>query len=53
MERQYYFKVKYAGRLIKVVPAHTKFEAIDRVYNENVGEYKWILREKFTAVISR
>tara|TARA_B100002019_G_C21265277_1_gene599080 strand:- start:629 stop:790 length:162 start_codon:yes stop_codon:yes gene_type:complete len=50
MERQYYFKVTYAGRFIKVVPAHTKFEAIDRVYNENVGEYKWIVRSKFNAI---
>ena len=53
MEAQKYFKVRYAGKLIKVVPAHTKWEAIDRVYNENIGKYKWILREKFTAVVSR
>lgn len=53
MERQKYFKVRYAGKLIKVVPAYSKWEAIDRVYNENISKYKWILREKFTAVISR
>lgn len=53
MEAQKYFKVRYAGKLIKVIPAHTKWEAIDRVYNENIGKYKWILREKFTAVVSR
>jgi len=52
-ERQHYFNVRYAGRLIKVIPAHTKFEAIDRVYNENIGRYKWIVREKFTAVKSK
>ena len=39
MERQKYFKVRYAGKLIKVIPAHTKWEAIDRVYNENIGKY--------------
>jgi len=49
MEAIKYFKVRYAGKLIKVLPAHTKWEAIDRVYNENVGTYKWIERSKFTA----
>ena len=53
MEAMRYFKVRYAGKLIKVVPAHTKWEAIDRVYNENVGTYKWIVRSKFNAVIQK
>ena len=53
MEAIRYFKVRYAGKLIKVLPAHTKWEAIDRVYNENVGKYKWIERSKFTAVLKR
>ncbi len=49
-ERMYRFHVRYAGKLIQVVTAHTKYEAIDRVYNANVDEYKWIERNKFTAV---
>jgi len=53
MEAMRYFKVRYAGKLIKVVPAHTLWEAIDKIYNENVGTYKWIVRNKFTAVVSR
>jgi hypothetical protein len=53
MERQKYFKVRYAGRQIKVVPAYTKWEAIDRVYNENISKYAWIDRQKFTAVVCR
>jgi hypothetical protein len=52
-ERQNYYKVRYAGKLIKVLPAHSKWEAIDRIYNENIGRYKWIVREKFTAVKSK
>ena len=53
MEAIRYFKVRYAGKLIKILPAHTKWEAIDRVYNENVGTYKWIVRSKFNAVIQK
>lgn len=52
-ERQSYYKVRYAGKLIKVIPAHSKWEAIDRIYNENIERYKWILREKLTAVKSK
>ncbi len=52
-ERQTYFSVRDVGKPIVVIPAHTKWEAIDRVYNENIGRYKWIVREKFTAVKSK
>lgn len=53
MERKRYYKVRYAGRLIKVFPAHSKWEAIDRVYHENITQYPWIDRSKFTAVLNR
>ncbi len=53
MERQNYFKVRYAGKLIKVIPAHSKCEAIDRIYNNNIEKYPWIKREKLTAVKSK
>jgi hypothetical protein len=52
-ERKHYYKVRYAGKLIKVLSAHSKWEAIDRIYNDNIGRYKWIVREKFTAVKSK
>ncbi|NND24067.1 MAG: hypothetical protein HKN86_05170 [Acidimicrobiia bacterium] len=53
MERQSYYNVRYAGKLIQVIPAHTKWEAIDRIYNKNIGTHPWIKREKFTAVKSK
>jgi hypothetical protein len=53
MERQNYYKVRYAGKLIKVIPAHSKWEAMDRVYNQNIQEFPWIKREKLTAVLNR
>ncbi len=52
-ERQHYYKVRYAGKLIKVLPAHSKWEAIDRVYNDNISKFPWIIRAKFNAVKSR
>jgi len=53
MERKRYYKVRYAGRLIRVFPAHSKWEAIDRVYNENIAKHPWIDRSKLTAVLNR
>jgi hypothetical protein len=53
MERKNYYKVRYAGKLIKVIPAHSKWEAIDRIYNNNINEYPWIKRDKLTAVKSK
>lgn len=53
MERKNYYKVRYAGKLIKVIPAHSKWEAIDRIYNDSINEYPWIKRNKLTAVLNR
>lgn len=53
MEAKQYYKVRYAGRLIKVLPAHSKWEAIDRIYHENIQRYPWIQRNKLTAVLNR
>tara|TARA_R110000803_G_scaffold187779_1_gene250120 strand:+ start:1001 stop:1165 length:165 start_codon:yes stop_codon:yes gene_type:complete len=53
MEAQNYYKVKYAGKLIKVIPAHSKWEAMDRIYSQNIEQYPWIKREKLTAVKSK
>jgi len=51
MERTYNYKVRYAGKHIRIISAHSKWEAIDRVYNDNIGEYPWIERKKLTAVL--
>jgi|TARA_R110001592_G_scaffold281154_1_gene548588 hypothetical protein len=53
MEAQNYYKVRYAGKLIKVIPAHSKWEAMDRIYSQNIEQYPWIKREKLTAVKSK
>ena len=53
MERQHHYKVRYAGKLIKVIPAHSKWEAVDRIYSQNIEQFPWIKREKLTAVKSR
>jgi|TARA_R110000803_G_scaffold95632_3_gene163721 hypothetical protein len=53
MEAQNYYKVRYAGKLIKVIPAHSKWEAMDRIFNDNIQRYPWINRQKLTAVKSK
>tara|TARA_R110000823_G_scaffold196947_1_gene328209 strand:- start:1710 stop:1910 length:201 start_codon:yes stop_codon:yes gene_type:complete len=50
MEAQNYYQVRYAGKPIKVIPAHSKWEAMDRIYSQNIEEFPWIKREKLTAV---
>jgi len=49
-EKQHYFRVRYATKFIEIVLAHSKWEAIDKVYSKNIDQYKWIKRSKFTAV---
>tara|TARA_B100000768_G_scaffold174325_1_gene184487 strand:+ start:574 stop:738 length:165 start_codon:yes stop_codon:yes gene_type:complete len=53
MEKQNYYNVRYAGKLIQVLPAHSKWEAIDKLYSLYIGRYPWIKREKLTAVKSK
>tara|TARA_R110000803_G_scaffold56959_3_gene114657 strand:+ start:6248 stop:6409 length:162 start_codon:yes stop_codon:yes gene_type:complete len=53
MENLKYYRVRYAGKPIKVIPAHSKWEAIDRIYNDNIKQYAWIKRELLTATIRR
>jgi|TARA_R100000935_G_scaffold10727_1_gene21412 hypothetical protein len=50
MEQQSYYKVRYAGKLIKVVTAHSKWQAIDIIYEKNKSQFPWIIRQKLTAV---
>tara|TARA_Y100001973_G_C5203998_1_gene340032 strand:- start:3631 stop:3825 length:195 start_codon:yes stop_codon:yes gene_type:complete len=49
-EKKHYFKVRYATKFIEIVLAHSKWEAIEKVYSKNIDRYKWIQRSKFTAV---
>jgi hypothetical protein len=59
MEQTQSYKVRYAwgqgSRFthIKTISAHSRWEAIDRVYNENIGQFPWIERSKLTAVLNR
>jgi len=48
IERQNYYNVRYAGKLIRVIPAHSKWEAIDRIYS-TICQFKNIKRKKLTA----
>ena len=53
MEKTQSYKVRYASKYIKTISAHSKWEAIDRVYNEFIGQYAWIERRLLTAVLDR
>lgn len=53
MEKTQNYKVRYASKHIKTIEAHSKWEAIDRIYNDNIGQFPWIERNKLTAVLSR
>jgi len=47
------YNVRYATKFIEVVSAHSKWEAEDRVYQENKPRYAWISRGKLKATIKR
>jgi hypothetical protein len=49
MEREYLFNVYIDGRLIKLVSAHTKWEAIDKVYSRLICEYPDLNRSSIKA----
>lgn len=53
MESKQYYRVRYAGKDICIISAHSKWEAIDRVYNDNISRYTWIVRQKLTAVLTK
>ena len=53
MESKQYYKVRYAGKDICNISAHSKWEAIDRVFNDNISRYPWIVRQKLSAVLTR
>lgn len=53
MEQTQSYKVRYASKHITIISAHSKWEAIDRTYNENIEQYPWIERRLLTAVLNR
>jgi hypothetical protein len=48
-ESKYYFEVYYQGHLVQTIVAHTKWEAIDRVFYRHVGENPLLNRSFFKA----
>lgn len=48
-ERSYYFEVYYQGHLVQTIVAHTKWEAIDRVFYRHIGYNPLLVRGHFTA----
>jgi predicted metal-dependent hydrolase len=56
MEQTHSYNVRYASKHIKTISAHSKWEAIDRVYNEYMEQYAWygsIERRLLTATLNR
>ena len=53
MELKNWYKVRYKLKHIKTISAHSKWEAMDRVYNENLGKLPRMDRKLLTAVLSR
>jgi hypothetical protein len=49
MENNHTFKVSYAGNFVCNTIARTDFEAIDKVYNQNIDQHPNIVRKYFIA----
>ena len=49
MESKQYFKITYKGKFIYNLFACTKWEAIDKFYNENISQYPLIERQNLKA----
>ena len=49
MENQKYFRVTYEKKFIKTLTACTKWEAVDKVYAENISQFPSMKRQKFSA----
>lgn len=49
MESKYYFEVFYQGHKVQTIVAHTKWEAIDRVFYRYIGENPLLIRGHFKA----
>ena len=53
MENEYLYEVYYQNVLVKTIIAHTKWEAIDKVYNRLIPEYPNLVRSLFRVKLKR
>ncbi len=53
MEREYLYEVYYENVLVKTVVAHTKWEAIEKVYSRLYPEFPNLVRSLFKAKSKR
>lgn len=53
MEREYLYQVYYQNVLVKTVVAHTKWEAIEKVYSRLYPEFPNLVRSLFKAKATR
>jgi len=49
MEREYLFRVYYGDEFVKIVTAHTRWEAVELVYSRLICMYPHINRILFRA----
>jgi hypothetical protein len=50
MEREFLYKVFYGNILIKTIVAHTRWEAVEKVYSRYNLDYPGMIRSKLKAV---
>ena len=53
MEQTQSYNVRYASKHIKTISAHSKWEAIDRVYNEYIQQYAWHIQDGMAPIERR
>lgn len=49
MEREYLYKVYYGEVLVKTVVAHSRWEAVEKVYSKYIDDYPNLKRSLFKA----
>jgi hypothetical protein len=52
MEREFLFKVYYGNILIRTIVAHTKWEAVEKIYSRYNLDYPGMIRSKLKAIKS-
>jgi hypothetical protein len=50
MEREFLYNVFYGNILIKTIVAHTRWEAVEKVYSRYNLDYPGMIRSKLKAV---
>ena len=49
MEREFLYEVYYQNILVKTVVAHTRWEAVEKVYSRLQPDYPHVVRSLFRA----